>query len=71
MTRSPAEGGVEVTVLNRIFLGEHTDYRVRHPALGEISVLVPGQTERETRPPAKGELVWIAWGGAARILTAD
>jgi len=72
MARSPAEGTVEVTVLNRIFLGEHTDYLVRHPALGEISVLVPRQAERDAQPFGPGDGARIGWAqGAARILTAD
>jgi spermidine/putrescine transport system ATP-binding protein len=38
---------VRVQVLNRIFLGEHTEYRVAHEGLGEFMVMVPRKSERE------------------------
>ena len=72
LSREARDGALEVVVQNRIFLGEHTDYLVRHPALGDISVLAPRQSESGERPFAKGDQCWISWaGGAARILERD
>jgi len=59
-------------VLNRIFLGEHTDYLVRHAELGDVSALASRQAELDTRPFAKGDRAWISWSKAApRVLARD
>jgi len=72
LVRAPGEGMAEVTVQNRIFLGEHTDYLVRHPALGDVSVLTPRRAEAESQPFAKGDTAWIGWGPeAGRVLERD
>ncbi|MGF1445005.1 MAG: ABC transporter ATP-binding protein [Pikeienuella sp.] len=72
LAREPGADMLEVTVQNRIFLGEHTDYLVHHAALGDVSVLAPRQAEAEAAPFAKGDRAWIGWGAqAARILGLD
>jgi spermidine/putrescine transport system ATP-binding protein len=67
--RKPAE---PVTVINRIFLGEHTEYLVRHAGLGDLLVLVARQAEASEGGFAPGDVGYVSWAPeAALILTAD
>jgi spermidine/putrescine transport system ATP-binding protein len=67
--RKPAE---PVTVINRIFLGEHTEYLVRHADLGDLLVLVARQAETSEGGFAPGDVGYVSWAPeAALILTAD
>jgi spermidine/putrescine transport system ATP-binding protein len=67
--RKPAE---PVTVINRIFLGEHTEYLVRHAGLGDLLVLVARQAETSEGGFAPGDVGYVSWAPeAALILTAD
>jgi len=64
--------GVPVTVVNRIFLGEHTEYLVRNAGLGEFLVLASRQAETgegSFEPGQTGVARWPA--DAALILTDD
>ncbi|MBM3613259.1 MAG: ABC transporter ATP-binding protein [Alphaproteobacteria bacterium] len=61
LSRSAAEGGEPVTVVNRIFLGEHTEYLVRHARLGDLLVLVARQAEAGTGGFAPGDAAFAAW----------
>lgn len=66
------DGSLAVTVQNRIFLGEHTEYLVRHETLGNISVLAPRQSELGARGFEKGDHAHLSWGGhSALILKPD
>lgn len=66
---SDTEDGFPVTVSNRIFLGEHTEYLVKHESLGEFLVLTPRQTELNDGPFNTGETLLASWDpGAALIL---
>ena len=57
-----ARAGAEpVTVINRIFLGEHTEYVVRHAALGDLLVLVARQAEATAGSFAPGAAAFITW----------
>lgn len=61
-----------VTVQNRIFLGEHTEYVVRHNELGKIIVLAPRQSEIGARGFDAGSRAYVEWSGeAALVLRAD
>ena len=65
-------GGVPVTVVNRIFLGEHTEYLVRNPHLGPFLVLASRQAEAGTHNFEPGETGYASWReGAALILSKD
>jgi spermidine/putrescine transport system ATP-binding protein len=55
------EGAEPVTVINRIFLGEHTEYLVRHAHLGELLVLVARQAEASEGGFAPGDEGFISW----------
>ncbi len=54
-------GSEPVTVINRIFLGEHTEYLVRHASLGDLLVLVARQAEASEGSFAPGATGYIAW----------
>ena len=72
MNRTQTPGALEVMVQNRIFLGEHTEYVVRHATLGSITVLAPRQADAGLAAPGKGESAWIHWRPeAALILKKD
>ncbi|MGL6209908.1 MAG: TOBE domain-containing protein, partial [Paracoccaceae bacterium] len=61
-------GSEPVTVINRIFLGEHTEYLVRHASLGDLLVLVSRQAEASEGGFAPGEAGHIAWGRHAGLI---
>ncbi|HQU69372.1 MAG TPA: ABC transporter ATP-binding protein [Albidovulum sp.] len=65
-------GGAPVTVVNRIFLGEHTEYLVRHPDLGQFLILASRQAEAGEGNFEPGETGNAHWrDGAALILRND
>jgi len=68
MTRTPEPGSHAVTVHNRIFLGEHTEYLVRHEALGNINVLTPRQAEQAGPGFETGEAAHLGWSDAAALV---
>ncbi len=61
LSRTAQEGGEPVTVVNRIFLGEHTEYLVRHDRLGDLLVLVARQAEAGAGGFAPGDAAFAAW----------
>lgn len=71
---SPTEvpNGLPVTVQNRIFLGEHTEYVVRNEQLGSITALAPRQADAGLTTLGKGDKAWVHWTpDAALILRPD
>ncbi|MCB1435145.1 MAG: TOBE domain-containing protein, partial [Alphaproteobacteria bacterium] len=60
-----------VKVLNRIFLGEHTEYRVAHQQLGEFMVMAPRKTERQGGAFNIGEEIVVGWRKDAERLLPD
>jgi spermidine/putrescine transport system ATP-binding protein len=72
MSRTRTDGALEAVIQNRIFLGEHTEYLVRHARLGSISILAPRQSDTALGAAAQGDTVWIRWEpDAAMILKKD
>jgi spermidine/putrescine transport system ATP-binding protein len=64
--------GLPVEVVNRIFLGEHTEYLVRHPDLGQFLILSSRQAEAGEGNLEPGDTGSVGWrDGAALILTND
>ncbi|MDP3263457.1 MAG: ABC transporter ATP-binding protein [Tabrizicola sp.] len=61
LANSAHPGAEPVTVINRIFLGEHTEYLVRHAALGDLLVLVARQAEAAAGSFAPGAAAFVAW----------
>lgn len=63
---------LHVTVKARIFLGEHTEYLVRHADLGEFLVLVPRQAEAVEGAFQPGQDAQATWrDGVGLILGKD
>jgi spermidine/putrescine transport system ATP-binding protein len=50
-----------VRVLNRIFLGEHTEYRVAHESLGEFMVLSSRGQARQEQAFEIGDIIGAGW----------
>ena len=58
-----------VKVLNRIFLGEHTEYVVASEKLGEFMVMAPRKSERDAGVYDIGDMIAAGWRAEAeRIL---
>ena len=63
---------LSVRIRNRIFLGEHTEYLVHNPALGDFLVLVPRQSEALEGGFEPGQEGWAMWTkNAALVLRKD
>ena len=63
---------VPVKVLNRIFLGEHTEYVVANERLGEFMVMAPRKSERDAGVYDIGDSIAAGWRAEAeRILPND
>ena len=60
-----------MTVINRIFLGEHTEYLVRHAALGDLTVLVARQAEAREGSFAPGDAGFVSWAPEAGLILAQ
>jgi spermidine/putrescine transport system ATP-binding protein len=61
-TRPTRSGeAIAVRILNRIFLGEHTEYLVRSDKLGEFLVLAPRQMEISEAPFDVGDTAHVSW----------
>ena len=72
MSNVEAPGTLQVTIQNRIFLGEHTEYLVRHAKLGSIAVMAPRQSHSSLDTLQKGDTAWVHWSpDAALILKND
>ena len=52
---------VPVKVLNRIFLGEHTEYVVVNDVLGQFMVMAPRKSEREAGVYDIGDMIAAGW----------
>jgi spermidine/putrescine transport system ATP-binding protein len=71
--RLPADSAIriEARVVNRIFLGEHTEYLLRNDRLGAFLALSPRQNELSERPFETGETVQVAWSKEAALMLRD
>lgn len=59
----------DIKVLNRIFLGEHTEYLVQHEAMGEFTVLSPRKSESSSGVFEIGDKAVVGWRkDAAQVL---
>ncbi len=61
---------VKVKILNRIFLGEHTEYRVVNEALGEFMVLSPRKSERTGGVFEIGDVASAGWRKESALVLA-
>ena len=68
LTPAAKNRGEPVTVINRIFLGEHTEYLVRHASLGDLLVLVARQAEAGIGGFAPGDAGFVGWAADAGLI---
>jgi spermidine/putrescine transport system ATP-binding protein len=68
LTRKSRPDGRSVQVINRIFLGEHTEYLVRDADLGDMLVLVARQAEAAEGAFAPGDMAFVGWAGDAALI---
>ncbi len=61
---------LDVKVLNRIFFGENTEYRVAHDTLGEFMVLTPRKSERGSGTFEIGDKAAAGWRPEAALVLA-
>ena len=59
---------IEAKILNRIFLGEHTEYLLHEDAFGEFLALAPRQVEATEAPFEVDERIFVCWSRAASLL---
>ncbi len=71
LAHQPRDGAQPVMVVNRIFLGEHTEYLVRHAALGDLLVLVARQAEASEGSFAPGDAGFVIWAPEAGLILAQ
>ncbi len=72
LTRAAREGiSLPVTIVTRIFLGEHTEYLVRHAVLGNFLVLVSRQAEASEGGYEPGDAAYAAWAADAALILED
>lgn len=70
--KSGSKNSLSVEIKNRIFLGEHTEYLVKHDTLGEFLVLAPRQSELNDGTFNAGETVQTSWdAGTVLVLDRD
>jgi len=58
-------------VMNRIFLGEHSEYLIATEGYGEVMVLSPRSFEGASRNFAPGDSVSISWNPEAALILGD
>ena len=68
LTRQPRPDAEPVRVINRIFLGEHTEYLVRHDRLGDLLVLVARHGEAAEGAFTPGDAAFIGWPSDAALI---
>ena len=71
LARAARAGAEAVTVINRIFLGEHTEYLVRHATLGDLLVLVARQAEANAGSFVPGDTGYISWAPQTGLILAQ
>ncbi|MFG6080141.1 ABC transporter ATP-binding protein [Paracoccus litorisediminis] len=68
----PGLPDITATVAHMTFLGEHVEYLLRHPDLGELQVMVPRQAERALPGVDVGTQLHVLWDqGNGLILGQD
>ena len=65
------DGALPVTIINRIFLGEHTEYLVRHAGLGDLLVLVARQAESGEGSFAPGDAGFVSWAPETGLILPE
>jgi spermidine/putrescine transport system ATP-binding protein len=69
--QSAGGNALPVRVINRIFLGEHTEYLVRNPDLGDFLVLVSRQAEAVEGGFEPGDEALASWPDGVALILGD
>ncbi len=62
---------IQGQVLNRIFLGEHSEYLIATEEFGDLLVLSPKSIERDSRSFIPGDSVSVSWKPEAALVLGD
>ncbi len=62
---------IQGRVMNRIFLGEHSEYLIATEGFGDVLVLTPKVLESHSKGFAPGDQVSISWGPEAALVLGD
>ncbi len=62
---------IQGQVMNRIFLGEHSEYLIATEGYGAVMVLSPKAIESDSRSFAPGDHVSISWGPEVALVLGD
>ncbi|TDJ26815.1 MAG: ABC transporter ATP-binding protein [Gammaproteobacteria bacterium] len=62
---------IQGQVMNRIFLGEHSEYLIATEGYGDLMVLSPKAIESDSRSFAPGDQVSISWGPEVALVLGD
>lgn len=62
---------IQGQVMNRIFLGEHSEYLIATKGYGNVMVLSPKAIESDSRSFAPGDHVSISWGPEVALVLGD
>ena len=75
ITDSPANSSTNIAihgqVMNRIFLGEHSEYLIATEGCGDVLVLSPKSIESNSRSFAPGDNVSLSWKPDAVLVLGD
>ena len=71
LTHRASEAAQPVTVINRIFLGEHTEYLVRHASYGDLLILVARQAEASEGSFAPGDTGYVFWAPQTALILPE
>jgi spermidine/putrescine transport system ATP-binding protein len=71
LTRIGSHNSLAVAIVTRLFLGEHTEYLVRHEVLGDFLVLVSRQSEAAEGGFDLGDMAHAVWADDAALILED
>lgn len=70
-TNDCTNSAIHGRVMNRIFLGEHSEYLIATEGFGEVLVLSPKSIESNSRSFAPGDNVSVSWRPEAVLVLGD
>jgi len=71
VTDSNSDIAIKGRVMNRIFLGEHSEYLVATEGYGDVMVLSPKSIEHSSRSFAPDDEVSLSWGPGATLVLGE
>jgi spermidine/putrescine transport system ATP-binding protein len=71
ISNEPTGFEAKAKIKNRIFLGEHTEYLVEAPGLGQVLVLTPKKEEAGNAGFSPGDNVVVGWKENAALVLAN